>query len=510
MISQVNAACICHMQVQIVKIEALVLDGLPELTLVGGADSGVKESAVRVINALKNAGIKLPPKRITLNFYPAEEKKTGSHMDLAIAAAILAAYAVIDRQALQNSIFIGEVGLNGAVLPVRGVLPILTRTKALQVRQCYIPLQNAEEAALAGEIRVYAVSALRELIDGLQGKQAPFRPAGQPPAAASEKDMEDFKDVSGQPAVKRAVKIAAAGMHSFLMIGASGTGKTMTARRLQRILPPLTRQEQMELTALYSLVGSCSIDKMPVTERPMRSYSAGTGLKRLTGDLKKQFPGEMVLADRGVLFLDELSAFPANTLEIIRQASDEGRVRFDDGGRIFSLPAGFMLVSCMNACKCGAYPDMGKCTCSIAEIRRHAARISQSFLERTDICIHFPRISYEALATSEKAQRETTQMMQDEVRRAFEIQRQRYRDVPITSNRDLTPDMIKTYCRLDPAQEKLLQETYEKLHLSARTMHSVLKVARTIADLEQSEKIGTAHLIEAIGLRNIDRNFWKV
>ena len=510
MISQVNAACIYHMQVQSVKIETLVLDGLPELTVVGGADSKVKESVIRVMRALKNAGVKLPPKRVTVNFYPAEVKKTGSHMDLAIAVSIMAAYAFIDRNKIKDGIFIGEVGLNGDIMPVNGILPILKPAEKAGVRRCFISAQNAREAALCKKIEICAASSLRELIDILHGERSPQRIEVLSDGVKEQEITYDFSDVLGQPAVKRAAKIAAAGMHSFLMIGASGTGKTMTAERVRSILPPLTSEEQLELTELYSLAGITDINRPLMEQRQLRSVSSSVGIKRLAGDLKNKFPGEIVLADRGILFLDELSAFPANTLELIRQALDEGKVCFEDCGRIIRFPSRFMLVSCMNACKCGAYPDMAKCTCSIPEIKKHAGKISQSFLERIDICIHFPRIKYEALSQSYLKDDETTEMMREEVKKAFEMQRQRYKNTSMISNRDLTPDVIKNYCKLNKAQETLLKETYESLHLSVRTVHSILRVSRTIADLEQSEYIRTKHLIEAIALRNIDRNFWKV
>lgn len=513
MISQVTTACICNMQVQLIKTEILVMDGIPDLDIVGDVDNSVKESVKRVISALKNAGVKLPGKKVTVNFYPATVRKSGSHMDLAIAASLMGAYAFVDRMLFMDVIFIGEVGLGGKVLPVRGILPIISAAKDCGIKKCFVPFSNRREAMLVEGIEVIPIGSLQELIQVFHGSRQTKAEAVEEILLIEETQHkeDDFTEVLGQPAVKRAAKIAAAGMHSFLMIGPSGTGKTMTANRIRNILPPLAEYEKIEVTKLHSLAGLIDENRPLIEKRSLRTITPGTASKVIMGDIKRQQPGEMVLANRGILFLDELSAFTSNTLEIIRKPLDEGRQCFSFGGRLVYLPARFMLVACMNACKCGAYPDMTRCTCSISEIKRHASKITQSFLDRIDICMHFSKIEYDDISTEKTdAFLESTEMMRQEVMRAFEMQRERYKNTSFVTNRDLTGDVIRKYCVLNHEQEMLLKKTYDTMHLSVRRCYSILRVARTIADLAGNEKIETNHLIEAIGLRNIDRSFWKL
>jgi len=511
MISQINTASICSMEVQLIRTEVLVMNGLPEVAVVGDVDSSVRESVKRVMNALKNSGVKLPGKKVTVNFFPTNVKKSGSHMDLAIAVAFMVAYAFVDKEKIGDDIYIGELGLSGRVHFVKGILPILLTARDRGIKRCFVPYENMKEAFLVENVEIIPISSLQELVRILQNNLRPRISVFKEEPIKGEENDDDFSQILGQPAVKRIAKIAAAGMHSLLMLGPCGTGKTMTANRILKVLPKLTYEESIENTKLYSLAGLLDKNQPLIIDRPMRTVSSNVSKKALEGDIKHQQFGDLTLANNGILFLDELTAFQGNILESIRQAEDTKRQEYRIDDKTLVFPAKFMLVACMNTCKCGAFPDKSRCTCSIGEIKRFTARLSQGFLDRIDICAMFSPVEYEAIdGKSRSNDNETTHSIREQIHTAYNIQRERYRGTPFITNRDLTPEAIEKYCQLNEVQKRLLKRSYEEFNLSVRTYHSIMKVARTIADLAESERIETNHLIEAIGIRNIDRSFWKI
>ena len=488
-----------------VYVEADVSDGMPLFEMVGSLSPEVKESKERVRTALKNTGYILPPKRITINFIPANIRKTGSGFDLPVVAAVLCAIGIVPEEALKDTMVVGEISLSGEVKPVNGILPMVAEAKERGVTRCIVPAENQTEAQLVKEIEIFAVQSIAEMIHILNGGTYIEKEIGK--VVAKTAQMLDFSDIQGQYFVKRACEVAVSGMHNLLMIGPPGAGKTMTAMRIPTILPPLDEKEQMELSKIYSVSGQFQLREQLMEERPFRCPHHTITMQGLVGGGLIPKPGEISLAHKGVLFLDELPEFKQNTIEILRQPMEEKEVRLVRVNGTYEYPADFILVAAMNPCKCGYYPDMQKCRCTAASIERYINRISQPLLDRIDICVETPQIKFEELNGTKKE--ECSDAIRERVIEVHAIQKKRYQNEDFQFNSQIPAARIAEYCALSKDQEKYMKKIYKQLNLTARSYHKILKVARTLADMDASENILDAHLNEAVCYRNIDKRFWR-
>ena len=506
MFSKVWSAALSGMEVYPVRVEADISEGMPQLLMVGYLSSEVKEAGERVRTALRNTGILLPPKRITVNLAPAGIRKAGTRFDLPVAAALLASLGKIPGESLQDIMLAGELSLNGQVLRVPGILSLAEAAREKELKRCIVPKGNAEEGAVLEGIQVVGVSGLKELLGILRfpSRACPVRADARSLLAEEQGNTEeDFSQIHGQAALRRAAEVAAAGMHNFLMIGPPGSGKTMIARRIPGILPPLSLEESLEITKIYSIAGLLKEHTFLMTKRPFRAPHHTVTAEALAGGGRIPSPGEISLSSRGILFLDELPEFRRSALEILRQPLEERRISISRASGTYRFPAEFMLVAAMNPCACGYFPDRNRCRCREWEVERDLGKLSRPLLDRIDICTEAPRLSYEELSGNRKE--ESTAQIRERVKAAHRMQQERCRGLPVYFNAHLSGKAVERYCLLGREEQKLLREAFEKLNLSARAYHKVIKVSRTIADLEQEERIRGRHILEALSYRAPER-----
>lgn len=482
-----------------VTVECMLAGGLPAFDIVGLPDTAVKEARERARAAAKSCGVKFPVSRITVNLAPARVRKGGTVYDLPILLSILAADGELKKLPV-NAAFLGELSLTGALRPIVGVLPMALSAARLGIKELYVPAANAAEATLADGVTVYGVENVAQLLAHLKGETA-ISPAEKWVPANEERPLPDFAEVMGQENVKRALEIAAAGGHNVLLMGSPGAGKSMLARRLPSILPDMTREEALQTTEIYSVAGMTDPRHPLIDVRPFRSPHHTASTISLSGGGTIPRPGEISLAHNGILFLDELPEFDKNALEALRQPLEDGEVTITRASGTLSLPSRFMLVCAMNPCRCGWYGHpSGRCTCSRAQVESYLRRISGPLLDRIDMHIEVPSVEYEAMRR--KSAPETSAEVRARVNAAREIQKKRYAGTEVSCNAYMTPKMIGQYCQLDTAGEKLMQGAFDRLGLTGRSHDRILRMARTIADLEGSENIEAAHLAEAIQYRS--------
>lgn len=492
------------LQTEMVRVEADVSNGLPVFLMVGYLSSEVKEASERVRTAIRNAGYMIPPKRIVVNLSPANVRKRGTAFDLPIAIAILAALGVIPVERLKETLFIGELGLNGEIRPVDGILSVTYAAKKQGLKYVVLPRENEREGKLNHEIQTVGLTHLTQVCEWVKGKERMIADEGTIETDFAEMDV-DYGEIQGQESVKRATLVAVAGNHNLLYIGPPGAGKTMMAKRIPTILPELTWEESMELTKIYSAVGQLKKDNPLITKRPFREVHHTITRAALLGGGSYPRPGEITLAHGGVLFLDELAEFRKSVLEGLRQPLEEKCVRIVRGHGAYVFPADFMLIGATNPCVCGNYPGR-ECQCSPAQIRGYIGKISRPLLDRMDLCVEAPKVKYEDLTRQKMGT--TSEQMRKLVTMARRRQQERFCGQDRKTNAQMTQEDLKKYCELNVTGERMMRRAYETMHLTARSYHKILKVARTIADLDGAEKINEAHIGEAIGYRMIDEKYW--